>query len=452
MRIPLPVLSALLSLAFVGCTVPRVEVGSNATMLGANRSESRIPIRSFTLEGTDQAFETTSDIRFLSGVSRVVLFPKQAREFISQDLRDYVKSRFQIDPEAKESLTLNLEQAHSYFTTKHSGANWIPYVGVVTSIADGFQQAPVTFVVEVKGRVSTPTGASTDISSFIRQTEEVTVFSATQEKQREIFRREIDLVRKQLFNRLDDQLLTLWSDRRFVGKRSFSSRSDAAAFASQIAELDTALADGKISAPEHEKLMAALRRTTATSSSISTELPAAPETPIQLTPTAPADKSRSLPHPATEAVTKKSKQEPNIPASEAKSMPAPIADSAPVTTDQNHIVAKPALPVSLESKLTSAAVQPTKDDAAIVRGPTFGLKVASLSNEVYVRSVEKNSAAAKAGVQAGDKIVSLNGDKVGEGSFELMMRINTAKLGAAVEIVWTKSDGSERTSKKLIWP
>ncbi len=277
MRVSIPFLFALFALAFTGCSTPRVEVGSTATMLGTNQTSSRIPIRSFNLEGTDQAFETTSDMRFLSGVSRGVLFPKQAREFISQDLRDYVSSRFQIDPEAKESLTLKLEQAHSYFTMHSSGANWIPFVGVVTAIADGFQKVPVIFVVEVKGQISTPMAPSTEVSSFIRQTEEITGFSGTMEKHREIFRREIELVRKQLFDRLDDQLLTLWSDKRFVGKGNISSRRDAAVLASQIAELDTALADGKISAAEHEKLITALRRTTITPSTTTTGPWKAPE-------------------------------------------------------------------------------------------------------------------------------------------------------------------------------
>ena len=450
MRISLALLSALLSLAFVGCTVPRVEVGSTATMLGTSQSTSRIPIRSFTLEGTDKAFETTSDFRFMSGVSRGVLFPKQAREFISQDLRDYVNSRFQIDPEAKESLTLNLEQAHSYFTMHQSGANWIPFVGVVTSIADGFKKVPVTFVVEVKGRVSTPTGPSTEVSSFIRQTEEVTAFSGTQDKHREIFQREIELVRKQLFDRLDDQLLTLWSDKRFVGKRDVSSRRDAAVLASQIAELDTALADGKISAPEHEKLMTALRRTTSTPSSASPELTPAPETPVPLT--ASADKSRSLPESSAEVVAEKSNQTSNLQVPVAKSLPAPIAKSAPVTSAQSPVVAPPPLPVSPETNLSNAAGQLPKADAALVRGTTFGLKVASLSNEVFVKFIEENSAAAAAGVEVGDKIVSFDGAEARKGSFELVKLINAAKPGVTVEIVWTKSDGSGRTSRKLTWP
>lgn len=248
-------LLSLVCLSLVGCATPRVEAPRSATALGARADSERIPIRSFALESADRPFEIKSDMRFLSGDSRGVLFPKQAREYLAQDLRDYVASRFRIDPAADTLLTLKLEQAHTYFTMHSSGLNWVPFVGIATSIADGFQQVPITFVVEVKANVTAPAATSGEINAFIRHTEKITGWSGTMEKHRGIYLEQINRVRKELFERLDAQLLTQWRDGKLIPQGQANTADDAATLASELARLDTALADEKISKEEHAKLV-----------------------------------------------------------------------------------------------------------------------------------------------------------------------------------------------------
>ena len=71
---------------------------------------------------------------------------------------------------------------------------------------------------------------------------------------REIYQREIEAVRKELFDRLDAQLLPQWSNGRLTGVNGRSQATDAAMLASELARLDTAFADGKITQEEHAKL------------------------------------------------------------------------------------------------------------------------------------------------------------------------------------------------------
>lgn len=256
---------SLCCLVLAGCAAPRVEVPRAASILGTRVAEQRIPIRAFSVESSDRPYEIKSDIRFISGDSRGVLFPKQAREFISQDLRDYVESRFAVDERADTVLTLKLEQAHSYFTMHHNGLNWVPFVGVVTSIADGFQQNPITFIVEVKASVRGAPIEVSEVNTFIRRTEQITGWSGTIEKHREIYRGQIDQVRKELFDRMDAQLITLWRDGHLIAQGNQSSLNNAATLASELARLDTALADEKLTKEEYAKMITAVKAKYSTS-------------------------------------------------------------------------------------------------------------------------------------------------------------------------------------------
>lgn len=242
-----------------GCAVPRVEVPPSSSMLGSRSNESRIPIKGFKILSEDKTHEITPDARLFVGTSRLILFPKQAREFIAGDLKEYIDSRFKIDPAAEASLTFSLEQAYSYYTYKSSGVNLIPYVGVVTSIIDGFQQAPVNFVVEVEIEARTDSGAKDKLTAFITRSESITGWSGTVDKHREIYLQQILSVRKDLFERLDSQLLSSWRENRFLGSQVRDSNRDSAMLASELARLDAGLADGKISAEEHKSLTTAAK-------------------------------------------------------------------------------------------------------------------------------------------------------------------------------------------------
>jgi hypothetical protein len=249
-----------LCLLVAGCTTaPRVEAPRPAGMLQARADAQKIPVRSFALNSVDQPFELKSEGNFLGGEKRLVFFPKQAREYLARDLRDYFESRFRIDANADVALTITLAQAQ-YYNSWHSNPMFlVPFVGIVTSIADGFQQTPTTFVVEAKASVATEHATVPEVSAFVRRTEMNIAFSAqTLDKAREIYQRQINEVRKELFERLDAQLLTLWEGDRLTPKAS-SPASNVASLASELARLDTALADGKISKDEHATLVAAVK-------------------------------------------------------------------------------------------------------------------------------------------------------------------------------------------------
>jgi hypothetical protein len=243
----------ILALALGGC-VTRVEVPSSSSILGPARE--RIPIRAFALQSDQKEFEIKQDMRIFGGDSRGILFPKQARVFLTDDMRGYVDSRFAVDPAAADApaLTINLEQAYSYFTMHQSGLNWVPFVGIGVAVAEGFQKVPIVFVVEAKASITAGGQTSKEIDVFIRQTETVTGWSATASKNKEIYQREIEKLRTELFARLDAQLLTQWENRRFVGVAP-QSRSSVADLASELAELDTALADAKITQSEYDRLV-----------------------------------------------------------------------------------------------------------------------------------------------------------------------------------------------------
>lgn len=252
---------SLLVFALTGCVsheALKINAASAAPIIGVRRNEEKIPIRVLGIESSDQTNETKSDLRFLSGDSRGILFPKQARAILSQDLRDYISSRFRIDPTADTILILKLEQAYTYFTFRSSGLNLVPVVGIVSSIADGFQQVPVIFVAELNVEVTADSAVPQKVNVFVRREEKVTGWSATLDAHKVIYLQQLEQVRKTLFDRLDTQLLGLWKDNRFVGTNSHSA-NNAASLASEFARLDTALADEKISKDEYDALITGVR-------------------------------------------------------------------------------------------------------------------------------------------------------------------------------------------------
>ncbi len=238
-----------------GCALPRVEVPSSSSMIGVRPEGDKITIKGYKISGEEKPHEIKPDIRFLAGTSRGILFPKQAREYLTEDLKNYIQARFRTTPDSDVFLQFNLEQAYSYFTFKSSGLNVVPFVGVVTSIADGFQQTPITFIVEVELEAKGESIKSEKVSAFITKTDSVTGWSATIDKHREIYNAQIALVRKDLFEQLDNQLLSLWKSGTYVGKSSRNPKREAAILASEIARLDSALADGRISKTEHADLV-----------------------------------------------------------------------------------------------------------------------------------------------------------------------------------------------------
>ncbi len=241
-----------------GCAAPRVEVPSSASLLG-NVSDSRIPIKGYNITTDEKPHEIKSDMRALVGTSQIILFPKQAREYLTEDLRNYVESRFKVTSDAEPFLNIKLEQAYSYFLMKSSGVNLIPFVGVVTSIADGFQEAPISFITEVDVEIKSGVSAPEKITAFIHNRDSVMGWSGTLEKHREIYNKQIASIRSALFARLDAQLLTLWRAGTYVGGKLKDPKRDAASLASELARLDAALSEGKISASEHHDLSKAAK-------------------------------------------------------------------------------------------------------------------------------------------------------------------------------------------------
>jgi hypothetical protein len=242
-----------------GCALPRVDVPSSSSMLGTRPEETKIAIKGYNVSGEVKPHEVKTDIR-IAGTSRVINFPKQAREYLVKDLENYIQARFRISADSGVILRVNLEQAYNYTTSKSSGLNVVPFVNVVASFADGFQQVPTTFIVEVELEVKGESINSEKVSAFITRTDSVgNQWSASIDKQREIYKTQLASVRKELFDQLDDQLLSLWKEGVYVGKTAKSPKREAAILASEIARLDSALADGKISKSEHADLVKSVK-------------------------------------------------------------------------------------------------------------------------------------------------------------------------------------------------
>jgi hypothetical protein len=256
----LPKLFAAIALAFLstGCVVPRITAPRGSELLQAKADRDKLPIKSFKIESSDRQIETKHDLRMLAGTSRLVFYPKQAREFIEQDLRDYVNATFREDPLSDVLLTLRIEQAYTFLTMMDSGANLIPFVGVVTSVTDSFRDIPVTFITDVT--VETRGGASTATSAnvFVKNIETATSRWETQQTHDDRYRRQLQAVRTELFQRLDQQLLPLWQGQQFVGKPVAGSNGSAATLASELSRLDASLAEGKLTPDEHATMTKAV--------------------------------------------------------------------------------------------------------------------------------------------------------------------------------------------------
>ena len=243
--------SIALACLFTGCVAPRITAPRAGELLAAKVEIEKIPIRSFVIKSNDRPVETEHDMRLLAGTSRLILYPKQAREFIEQDIRDNVSKTFTIEPASDVVLTLTLVQAYNYFTMVSSGANLIPFVGVVTSAADSMREIPYAFIVEVEAdaRKSASETASTNV--FVKSVETSSSAWQTKQTQDDRYRKQLTDVRTELFERLDRGLLPMWKDRQFVGKGAANAKSDTASLAYELSRLDASLADGKITRDEH---------------------------------------------------------------------------------------------------------------------------------------------------------------------------------------------------------
>ncbi len=246
-------------LPLVGCATStyKLEAPRPAGLLTPKPANEQIAVRSLTVESEAKPIESKIEGTIIGGTIRVPFFAKDAREFLAQDLKDYLAARFRIDSSADRAVILRLEQVQSYTTASRNPMFWIPWVGLVTTIVDGFQQVPLTLQVEVRAEVSTPGLSPAKCDVFIRKTQQFMMLSGTPEKMEGIFREHLNGTRKEVYERLDGQLFTMWREGQWVGDGN--ERSAAARLASEIAKLDSALADQKISKEEHAKLVERLK-------------------------------------------------------------------------------------------------------------------------------------------------------------------------------------------------
>jgi hypothetical protein len=243
-----------LASSLTGCVAPRITAPRAAELLAARAESEKIPIKSFTIKSTDRPLEIKHDLRLLAGTSQMVMYPKQAREFLAQDLRDYVSAKFVLDPSSEEVITLTLVQAYNYFTRISSGAGLIPFVGIVAGIADALQEVPFTFIaeVDVDARKSTNETASANI--FVKRVETIPSPWETTQTQDNRYRKQLSEVRTELFEKLDQELLPMWKDRKFVGTTAARAESDTALLAYDLSRLDASLAEGAITREEHDAM------------------------------------------------------------------------------------------------------------------------------------------------------------------------------------------------------
>jgi hypothetical protein len=237
--------------SFSGCVAPRITAPRAGELLAAKAEGEKIPIKSFTIKSDDRPLETEHDMRLLAGTSRIVMYPKQAREFLAQDLRDYVSAKFVLDPSSEAVITLTLVQAYNYLTMISSGANLIPFVGVVTSVADSMRQIPFTFIVEVNADARKSADETASANVFVKRVETIASAWETKQTQDDRYRKQLADVRTELFEKLDRELLPMWKDRKFVGKAAANAESNTASLASELSRLDASLAEGKITRDEH---------------------------------------------------------------------------------------------------------------------------------------------------------------------------------------------------------
>ena len=240
-----------LASSFTGCVAPRITAPRAAELFAAKVEAEKIPIKSFTIKSDDRPIETENDMRLLAGTSRIVMYPKQAREFLAQDLRDYVSAKFVLDPTSEVVITLSLVQAHYYFTMIQSGASLIPFVGIVGVVADARREVPFTFIAEVDVDARNSANETASANVFVKRVETIASPWETKQTQDDRYRKQLADVRTELFEKLDRELLPMWKDRKFVGKAAANAVSDTASLASELSRLDASLAEGKITRDEH---------------------------------------------------------------------------------------------------------------------------------------------------------------------------------------------------------
>lgn len=255
-----------LVMIFSGCASapPEIQAPSSAPLLGTRAADQRIPIRGFTIESVDKEKEFKADGVGLGGTTdHMVVFAKKAREFVAQDLRDYVESRFVVDPSATVTLNVKLDYASCRVAMHHSGATWIPIVGAVANYMDMKKDLPWAFAAETTVRVEASKQAPVMVKTYAASCQLTASRLESDEAMRAFVKQTylhlLDGVRKKLFERLDVQLLSLWSDRQFPQPSSLSAASREASLAGEIERLDVALNQRLISEKEHEKNVRALK-------------------------------------------------------------------------------------------------------------------------------------------------------------------------------------------------
>jgi hypothetical protein len=135
-----------------------------------------------------------------------------------------------------------------------SGANLIPFVGVVTSVADSMREIPFTFIVEVNADARKSADETASANVFVKRVETIASVWETKQTQDNRYRKQLTDVRTELFEKLDRELLPMWKDRKFVGKAAANAESNTASLASELSRLDASLAEGKITHDEHASM------------------------------------------------------------------------------------------------------------------------------------------------------------------------------------------------------
>jgi carboxyl-terminal processing protease len=78
----------------------------------------------------------------------------------------------------------------------------------------------------------------------------------------------------------------------------------------------------------------------------------------------------------------------------------------------------------------------------------FGFDAKPFGNQILIYRLKKGSAAEKAGLQLGDRIVSVNGFRTGRGSFDLMMLdMRVLRPVPSMRVVYTRDNGPEQTTE-----
>ena len=202
-KITLTAIIAAIAMLLTGCNAPRVSVPSSGYLISKG-SLAKLPIHKCDIISANHV-ERESSHRIV-GKSHCILFRGQAKEFIKDDLDKYVQSRFYVDSKSDISLRIELEEAYSYYTYNSKAVNSVPFVGLITSVADGFKSVPIYFIIEVdveasRGSKKAPYFAEVEVNNLI----EDTVWGIT-DRAREIYNLQIEAARKEMFKELDRKL------------------------------------------------------------------------------------------------------------------------------------------------------------------------------------------------------------------------------------------------------